>query len=277
MSDQEEYEQGVRDGQEAGVGDQFCHSLSKGFTNPAYDKGFDYGLDHKPSDSNKSDSSNQPSSESSSKSDKSSEKPQEPESSTSSGSSYSGDGGYSSGGDWSGSSASIKPTSAIRTMLVMVSCICAILVFVCAIEYVIKGINSSYVTLLERGARIARTADKKAEIESFFVKKYASLPIVFIEVVPADENEIFVSISRPALFSGRNSEDILVKTLNGGNTWQTILSSNFIEHLYVDHKNGHTTVEIRDGDFWAISEDDGVSWRHQPLQAGVESPNHQKW
>jgi len=51
MGDQEEYELGVRNGQKADLMDQFCNSFARGFGNPACDKGFDYGVTHKPSSS----------------------------------------------------------------------------------------------------------------------------------------------------------------------------------------------------------------------------------
>ncbi|MEA2338380.1 MAG: hypothetical protein QOE82_2387 [Thermoanaerobaculia bacterium] len=50
--DEEIYEQGVRDGQQADVSDQVVHSLVKGYTlspreNEIYNKGYDYGISHR--------------------------------------------------------------------------------------------------------------------------------------------------------------------------------------------------------------------------------------
>ena len=56
MGNSEEYERGVRDGQKAGIGDQFCHSLGRGFSDTSYNKGFEFGVDHKPDPSNNSNS-----------------------------------------------------------------------------------------------------------------------------------------------------------------------------------------------------------------------------
>jgi tetratricopeptide (TPR) repeat protein len=51
--DDEIYEQGVHDGQQAGALDQFSHSLVKGYTlnpreNEIYNKGYEYGVSHRP-------------------------------------------------------------------------------------------------------------------------------------------------------------------------------------------------------------------------------------
>lgn len=50
--DDEIYEKGVHDGQNADFMDQVAHSLSKGFTlnpreNSIYNAGYDYGVSHK--------------------------------------------------------------------------------------------------------------------------------------------------------------------------------------------------------------------------------------
>ncbi len=57
--DDEVYEAGVRAGQEADVGEQVMHSLTKGYTtnpreNDIYNKGFDYGVAHRPSSTSSS-------------------------------------------------------------------------------------------------------------------------------------------------------------------------------------------------------------------------------
>jgi hypothetical protein len=107
MGNDEEYERGVHDGQNAGAMDQFCNGLGRGFGNPAYDKGFDYGVDHKPSDSGSSSSSwwgnsseNKDSGNSRDESQASNSEPETSSSSSSGGGYYSsGDsGGYSGGG-----------------------------------------------------------------------------------------------------------------------------------------------------------------------------------
>ncbi len=121
MGADEDYEQGVRDGQRGGAMDDFCKGLAS--SGSAYDKGYDYGADHRYNSSGEryhtysNDGSNDPKPDTSSdsngswfgfgsKNDKS--ESSEPESSTSSNGSYSGGGGgYSSGSGGGRSSTDI--------------------------------------------------------------------------------------------------------------------------------------------------------------------------
>lgn len=159
--------------------------------------------------------------------------------------------------------------------------------------YIIKTVNPSYVTSFEndektdrerrdRETQKARVEAKAQEMRILLGKQFANYAMVFIDVLPIDERELFATISpfhMPRPRGAEPSDHIVIRTLDGGSTWQTLLSSSSsLEHLSVKCEQGQRLITVRllssayykNGILWATSQDEGKTWRYvRETQLGV--------
>ena len=161
--------------------------------------------------------------------------------------------------------------------------------------YIIKSVNPDYVTSFEkanqekkvretsekeRQQRIEILNNKEVDVRNFLEKEFCAEHSAFIEIVLVNEYEIFATINPVAFWSDGH---LLIRTLDGGNTWQTLMNSkDHPGHLSVSSKNGQRIIKVRlipedyykNGIFWAISKDDGETWQYLKEQQLGRCPQY---